>query len=304
MTKVAVALFHGIGSPEPTFAESMVQHLRSGTVPPEFDVVCQRIHWGPVLQDQQDELSRRINQDANLKWRGLRDFVIDSLGDAVSYHPTTSNRETYDTLHLRVAEQLFELGEAVGHDTPLCVVAHSFGSVIASNYFYDLQQHERSEPPKPFLSSALRAQVQTSPLAQGKTLAMFVTLGSPLALWSMRHGDFDKPINVPSWAFRARFPQIEGAWLNFYDANDVFAYPLGQLNQTYANLVADVPVSVGGLLTGWNPLSHCRYWRDRNVIQSVAVAVRDLGRQIAASEKAAEDPVDAEQFANFSVPAG
>ncbi len=290
MANVAVAMFHGIGSHPPTFALPMARQLecrKSTSADSPAEIVCRSVLWGPVLQDEQDQMVRQINENGKLKWSGLRELVIDSLGDAISYHPSTNTRVQYDAVHLQVAEQLFALGETVGHDAILCVVAHSFGSVIASNYFYDWQRDDRATQPTSSVSRELCERFAASPLTQGKTLAMFITLGSPLALWSLRQGDFDRPIDIPGPTFRSQYPNFDGGWFNFYDPDDVLAYPLSGVSDAYATLVSDIPVRVGSLLTGWNPLSHCQYWHNRSVIQYVSVAIKHLTRHITQQERVA-----------------
>ena len=57
---------------------------------------------------------------------------------------------------------------------------------------------------------------------------------------------------------------------NFYDKDDVLAFPLKGVNEAYRKAVTkDIAVNVGGLLTSWNPLSHLNYDSDNEVITPI-----------------------------------
>src|SRR5439155_14029056 len=176
-------------------------------------------------------------------------------------------------------ETLRELAEAAEPDAPLCIVAHSLGTVIASNYFYDLLTERATA--KKLVPRTVHERTTHTPLELGETLAHFYTLGSPLALWALRYPDFGTPIAVPAPALARHHPGLDGEWVNFYDQDDLIAYPLRDLGPKYARAVAaDVAVRLGGLLVSWNPLVHPWYWNDTRVIDPIAAALARTWRRV------------------------
>ena len=119
-------------------------------------------------------------------------------------------------------------------ESPLCVIAHSLGTVITSDHFYDLQQGKR------------KADQLENPLVKGDTLTFFYTMGSPIALWRIGYDEFDHRIEVPARRMKERYPNI-GKWVNFYDKDDIIGYPLEPLYGS--EFVSDQQVNVGGLLS-------------------------------------------------------
>ena len=110
------------------------------------------------------------------------------------------------------------------------MIAHSLGSVIASDHFYDLQQGKR------------KAELLENPLVKGETLTLFYTMGSPIALWSISYDEFDRPIEVPAKSIKERYPNT-GEWINFHDKHDIIAYPLEPLYGS--EFVKDQQANVG-----------------------------------------------------------
>jgi hypothetical protein len=268
--KIAVAVVHGVGSQKVTFAKQLAEavkhrfaHELAGAVPdPEEELQIRGVYWARVLQDQEDDLKARTEAVGGLHWDELRDIFIDLGGDAVAYQPDESgDRGTYIEIHKTFAGTLKHLAEEAGDDAPLCVIAHSLGTVIASNYIYDLQTGKT--PPE---VSALGT---GTPLELGKTLTLLYTMGSPIAVWSLRQPDFGTPIEFPPAALGG--PGLASAeWTNMFDHDDVIAYPLRGLNAKYAKAVKeDLQVNVGNLFVNWSPLTHTRYWTDRQVIARV-----------------------------------
>jgi hypothetical protein len=185
------------------------------------------------------------------------------------------DRTVYDGVHAIFAQTLRSLAAEAGDRAPLCVVAHSLGSVIASNYFYDLQKGVD------MISEPVRDQMGDTPLERGETFSHFYTLGSPIAIWSLRYADFGVPIAVPSPRLSEHHPHLEGEWVNFYDENDVCGFPLKTLNSKYRERVkADVAVNVGGLLTSWNPASHLGYFEDKDIVGPIAKALARAWRSV------------------------
>lgn len=219
-------------------------------------------------------LFRSIPGIPQLHYPTLRWLVTSFVGDAVGYQLTPSDRTLYDAVHRVFARTLRELTSEAGEDAPLCIIAHSLGTVFASNYFYDLASEREGR--KPLVATAVRELMQETPLERGETLLDFYTLGSPLALWTLRYPDFGVPIRVPSPLLAAHHPSLrgEGEWVNYHDRDDLIAYPLKRLSPLYAEAVThDREVSVGPFWVSWNPLVHPWYWNDDAVIDPIAASL-------------------------------
>ena len=273
--KIAVAIIHGVGAQNAKFAEPMAEEITERfakqlpkTVEnPKGELVIVPIHWAPVLQTAQTRLWRKVNQNSNLDWTRLRRYMIDFVGDAIAYQPSPREKTKYDAIHARVAKSLNTLANEAGPKAPLCVIAHSLGTVVASNYFYDLTVPRARK----LLPTAVKREMGQSALERGDTLTWFHTLGSPLALWSLRYANFGTPITVPSAKLVKHHPTIKGGWINFYDNDDVIAYPLKSINDAHRKAIKeDREINVGGILSSWNPMSHNQYWTDNDVTKPIA----------------------------------
>jgi alpha-beta hydrolase superfamily lysophospholipase len=217
-------------------------------------------------------LVRSLPGNPGFHFPTLRWLIVHYLGDAITYQAGAVDRELYDDVHRVLAAALHDLAVDAGPAAPLCVVAHSLGSVVTSNFFYDLQVagglHESRSAG---LAPRVAAELDDTPLERGETLAWLHTLGSPLALWAQRHPDFGVPITVPHPALADLHPRAGGEWINSWDPDDVIASPLRRLNDRYAAAVAeDRPVAVAPWWLGWTPLAHPFYWNDRRVMTPIA----------------------------------
>ncbi len=263
--KIAVALVHGIGRQAPEFAEEVndaIQHICHGTC--GEDIVIKPVYWAPAMQQKEDALWNRLVTGGAMGLRNIRRLAIDYVADALAYQPTADDRKTYDDIHVIYAQTLRALAEEAGEKAPLCIVSHSLGTVITSNYIYDLQKPQ-------LISDQVRAEMVDTPLERGETLNLLYTLGSPIALWSLRYRDFGRPIRIPAPQLTDYYPDLQSAWVNMYDKDDLIGFPLRELNAAYEKAVsADKQVNVGNLLTEWNPLSHTGYLDDQDVIRPIA----------------------------------
>lgn len=229
-------------------------------------------------------LIRRLTWVRDFHFPTLRWLIVHYVGDAVAYQINSTDQVLYDGVHAVVASTLRELAKEAGDDAVLCVIAHSLGTVIASNFFYDLQVEAGCfDVSKKLLKQRTRENLGSGPLEQGETLTFLYTLGSPIALWTGRFPDCGVPIHVPDPRAAGYHQEIGGEWVNIYDRDDLVATPLKRLNALWAKQVTeDRPMSVGPWWLGWTPLSHPWYWNDRRVLdpiaQSLARAWRALGR--------------------------
>lgn len=263
--KIATAIIHGIGRQTDDFAKEMEGKLKDQfakrlkklnlSIPdPASQLVIKPICWAEIFEEPESKLWEKF-QGRDLDYIFLREAMIHVFADAIAYQKSPTKKNFYKKIHDKIDGKLKELAFETGDgESPLCVIAHSLGTVIASDHFYDLQLGKRANEPL------------ENPLMKGETLTLFFTMGSPISLWSISYDDFDSPIEVPARRIKERYPNL-GKWINFYDRDDIIAYPLEPLYGS--EVVEDRQVNAGGLLTGWNPLSHGSYWTDNDVIKPI-----------------------------------
>ena len=220
-------------------------------------------------------LVRNLPGSPDFHFPTLRWLIVHYLGDAISYQAGAVDRALYDGVHRILARSLHDLATEAGPDAPVCVLAHSLGSVVASNFFYDLQVagglHESGSAG---VAPEVAAELDDTATERGETLSWLYTLGSPLALWAQRHPDFGTPITVPHPDLERRHPGLGGEWVNVWDPDDVIASPLRPLNEHYAAAVGeDRPIAVAPWWLGWSPLAHPYYWNDRRVVTPIATSL-------------------------------
>ncbi|MFC3039572.1 chemotaxis protein [Virgibacillus xinjiangensis] len=238
-------------------------------------MVFEPVYWSDIFASEQEKLWGRLQENADLDYASLRRFVIEFLADAVAYQPAANGKLNYDKVHAVLASALHRLREKAGPTAPLCVIAHSLGSIVASNYYYDLQYNRDNR------DQIMLQMIGSSPLERCDTMTLFYTMGSPMALWTLRYMDFGLPIHVPSPFITTYHPELNGEWVNFYDRDDVLAFPLKPVNEAFDSAVSeDIAVNAGGLFTGWNPLSHLSYDKDEQVAGRIACGLARTWKKI------------------------
>jgi hypothetical protein len=274
---IAVAIVHGVGSQKARFADVFARRTArrfarlSGAAPGTLAI--RGVHWAPALERAQRRVWSRALRGGPLRWPATRRWVALAAADAIAYGAAPGERRVYDEVHALFSAALRRLADDAGGAAPLCIVAHSLGTVIASDHLYDL-----SADPARLLGPRTREATGATPLERGETLALLFTLGSPLLLWALRHPGMDRPLRVPAAAVAGLPPSATG-WTNLYDPDDPLGWPLRSAGPAYARAVrADVPVDVGPAWARWNPCSHLGYWRSRAIVERVARALAALHR--------------------------
>jgi pimeloyl-ACP methyl ester carboxylesterase len=269
--KVGVLFIHGMGSTLDDFAHDAIQELRnrlSGKGLNREDIAWESVFWAPVLGARETQLWVDLSADNDLNWAKLRKFFINGFGNATAYQSVRDRRnDVYGKIHDTVHDSLRELRTKLGgQDKPLIVIAHSLGSVIMSNYIWDRQKGRDAE------------RYGANPFERMETLAGLITLGSSIPLFTLAH-DPVACIEFPPPGLPEKLSQ-KAKWLNFYDSDDVLAWPLRPLSLNYAETVSeDIEVSVGNILTSWNPASHAAYWNDDNVIKPASYLIASILEQ-------------------------
>lgn len=268
MEKLGVAVIHGVGSQDANafrerveeMAEQVGDRLRQQGKDPD-DVAWEPIYWAADLESRQVRYLSQARAQNDLDFVSLRKLVVRVLGDAAAYQHRPGRivgTRTYDQIHGIVRASVERLYQQLDQqDRPLVVLAHSLGSVIISNYVWDLQNDLVQPPPQ-------------NSFERMETLVGFVTFGSTLPLFSFAY-DPAVPITFPPQPLADELKQ-KARWINFFDSDDVLGYPLKQISPGYQNLAAleDREIRVGSILSGWNPAAHQGYWNDRDFTRPVA----------------------------------
>lgn len=301
--------------------EGFAKELGDDGPDPEDAIVIEPVNWAPCLEARQRELFDRVFPEGagpyfdgeisstikkinagssqslapllmsltrytvpplrSLHYPTGRWMMVHFVGDAIAYD-RSANPANYVAVHEAFARALAALARRAGGEAPLCVIAHSFGTVLVSDYFYDQQEAARG---RVLSAEPVRKAMGPSALARGDTLAWLYTMGSPLALWSLRYpkAELARPIDVPGKQIVDQYPDIQSEWVNVYDKSDVMAYPLKPLSVEYDHAVTeDRAVSLKGFPVAVTPLVHPFYWAERSVMEPIGrrlgAAWRELNR--------------------------
>lgn len=278
--KVALITVHGMGSTPPDYNAELTREL-ADRLGADFD----QVHVGSVFyQNILEPNERRVWERVadQVRWDDLRRFLLFGFADAAGLE---SGKElphsVYTQAQVRIARELYLAFQAAGPDAPVIFLAQSLGGQVTSCYFWDSIKARAEEEVSvglwrnfPENQAEIFGADAPTPEAlrfiQGATLRTLVTTGCNIPIFVAAHAKADvRPIR-PNDAF---------TWLNFYDKDDVLGWPLAPLSAEYAQVVRDHSINAAGGALGWisaswNPTSHARYWRDRDVLGPLEQAIR------------------------------
>jgi hypothetical protein len=193
--------------------------------------------------------------------RALRKFLTFFLGDVVAYVS-----EDVNFIRRTVWQQMWEKLEIPlkEENATYSIIAHSLGSAIAFDYLFSLfKKNELFVPePKPNITP------EEIGLLQDQFRHLF-TFGSPIGLFMMQKGslwDDEEPFSTIYNPVRSQ----GRVWRNFYDRDDLIAYPLAQLfslnqqdNQDCQ--LEDISVETGFLVFD----AHTNYWQNQKLAREI-----------------------------------
>ena len=275
--KLGVLIIHGIGSQDDKFANPMIEELE-GRISGHALIRWQPVYWADLLSKRESKLLNKLFpeekrshwfDDQSSLWFQLRKFVMNYIGDATAYRyipisssQTKKTNETYDRIHDRVHNAIVKLRKRLGSaDKPVIVMAHSLGSVIMSDYLWDRQKKQDGDP------------YGNNKFERMETLAGLITFGSPIPLFTVGYNPV-RSITFPPDKLHDNL-QVKAKWLNFYDAHDVFGWPLKPFYKKDC-ASEDKQISVGSIFTRWNILCHSKYWTDNNFTEPVAKYISEI----------------------------
>ena len=182
-----------------------------------------------------------------------RYFLTVFMGDVVSYSSGEGERRLRNFVYR-------QLDKIVRKDAAsFSILAHSLGSIIAYDYLFDLFGKGRSK----------RRKVRTD---GRQRLEHFFTTGSPIALFLLRKAHLMLDVSALASNPIGLHPP-KGQWINFWDRQDVVAYPLERF---FPRVVKDRLVDTGSLIFN----SHLGYWHNREVAEAVADAFLGKKRRL------------------------
>lgn len=275
-TKLAVVLIHGIGGSRETWAEPIIQKLNSrvlaelktflkGGAPSVISevLITRSVYWKTVFEKPQSDLQKILDAYFKTLVGGMKFFLsfvggwLTSfyrkqnkittffIGDIIGYMTKEGQTGVYEKIDDALNAALSEI--PAEKRVPLSFISHSLGTVINSQYIYDKTDAQRKKGMN-FMHERL-------------TVTNLFTVGSPLALFSMKFGgpdSFKQPVVMEDGS---------GRWLNFLEKEDPISMPLRPLNAEYERAVnADIQVSAGWLFG----VVHTEYFEKSNTLDTIA----------------------------------
>lgn len=298
---VAIVAIHGMGnlegissipeSDELVFSNAMRERLvkrinrDQGAGHFERNFAWREVVYGPILQQRQTEYLKKI--EPKLRWDSFRKFVLYNLADAASYRWLGSSHEpgAYQKIHAQIDKVMSELEGDIEPGAPVIILGYSLGCYIITNHIWDHHKgagviHEGDTP------SSFRAM---------KQVAALMTFGCNIPVFSFAHaGNSISAISAPN----TELPEVlqrETWWENYYDRDDILAYPLGVIEGDYSRLVdtkqlVERQINAGGLISGATPLSHVKYWTDDDILSAAERLLISVFEQYQSAKQAVRAP--------------
>ncbi len=267
MKRLAIAVIHGLGSEEEFYSVELKHRITEEYVKGaegrlEDDLLFFEIYWADLVRDELEAFRKKANYKGDLAYQNLRQIMTDTQALALLYTPGT---EVYEAINNRIKDGMrkFASHRRVNPDeTPLVVLAHSYGGVMMSHFIKSMQDGKS----------------QLSNFETMKTLVGYVTFGNPQGMYTLNGLDSElgHSCKITGEALPADLAK-RSRWYNFYDKDDIVAYPLKGLSDEFnKNVDGDFEINVGSAATSWNPACHTGYWEDKDFYKPVADFIGEL----------------------------
>ncbi|MDQ7050602.1 MAG: hypothetical protein Q9M92_14150 [Enterobacterales bacterium] len=267
MKRLAIAVIHGLGSEDEFYSVELKhriteEYIKGAEGRLEDDLLFFEIYWADLVKEELESFRNKANYKGDLAYQNLRQIMTDTQALALLYSPGT---EIYEAINNRIKDGMrkFSSHRRVDpNETPLVVLAHSYGGVMMTHFIRTMQNSESD----------------LSNFETMKTLAGYVTFGNPMGMYSLQGIDSElgKSCKITGSALPEDLAK-RSRWYNFYDKDDIVAYPLKGLSADFeANVDADFEINVGSPATSWNPACHTGYWEDKDFYKPVAEFIGEL----------------------------
>jgi len=299
--EIAVITIHGMGRADQNYYKGFEKRLQKKLGTKWDQVAFGHIYYQDILDNNEVQVYKKMKKAktpfATLAWSWIREFLIFFLADPASLENGKSDKESsYYLTQEKIATELQSIYDQLGRDKQkkILVIAHSLGAHVISSYIWDASYsqylgHDIPEAKKTHVGiwgstkyvteHQLDKDQDEIEFLSLKNLYRFYTCGCNIPLFVAGHS-YIAPIKQPN-------PDFE--WLNFYNKNDVFGWPLQPLegskaakdpeymdHPTYNELVQDSEIPAGNWWQFWNPFSHLGYWTDDHFIDPIAKELKSL----------------------------
>jgi hypothetical protein len=267
MKRLAIAVIHGLGSDEEFYSVELKHRITEEYVNGaegrlEDDLLFFEIYWADLVREELQAFREKANYKGDLAYQNLRQIMTDTQALSLLYRPGT---EAYEAINNRIKDGMRKFAShrrVIPEETPLVVLAHSYGGVMMSHFIKSMQDHESD----------------LSNFETMKTLAGYITFGNPQGIYAMDglHSELGHSCKITGSALPDDLKK-RARWYNFYDKDDIVAYPLKGLSDDYnAHVDGDFEINVGSAATSWNPACHTGYWEDKDFYKPVAEFIGEL----------------------------
>jgi hypothetical protein len=280
MSKVALLTVHGMGETDVGYASDLFDRLARRIGARWIDVSTHSVYYQDILQGNEAEVWRRIDDQAKVRYDNLRKFLLFGFADAAGLENGKEQPDSvYVDAQVEIASMLYDACRQLGGSGPVVVISQSLGCQVFSSYLYDAQKSASGHSASVGIwrdidEYAARITQSDQPLSadekaflQGGTVQAWITTGCNIPMFVAAHKQMSiKPIDPPTPNFK---------WLNLYDPDDILGWPLRPLGNGYETLVEDRAMDAGEgavewILKSWNPMSHTAYWSDKDVLNPLA----------------------------------
>lgn len=257
LANLKVIFIHGVDHQTTNYSHRLFQRVLTqvqkklkhrGLPDAEIRGLCDRIvhhevMWADLTTDLTNRYCQLQYQKSRWPWTSLLKGVDPFAMQIMQYIKDKGNKESGPMNILREVDQDIQkiflqtnIGPFVpGHDKHAIVVAHSMGCVIAFDYLFCFRDPCRLDP--------------------SVTIHSFITLGSPLPLFTSAMGHPDSKLKLP--------PNLK-RWVNILSTQDGVA----RYTQPFFK---EIPIDEKNLFTGFFPIqAHAGYWRSNRVAGWIA----------------------------------
>jgi hypothetical protein len=242
------------------------------------------VNWGNVTYEAKKTVFKSAFPHLEIKdfsawdltdirnFRALRHFVSFFLGDVTAYVSCNDNN---------IRRTIWQQIQPFIIDRHYSLIAYSLGSVIAFDYLFNLFIEQTIFLPEYTENhQKLSSKIEEDISKYQDNFRHLFTCGSPIGLFMLRKGEIWKDgknfSDIINPVKSEPEKEINRNWLNFYDRQDILAYPLKNLfdrnPNNYEAAIEDILIDTGDFIID----SHTQYWHDRKMAQEIAKVLSQI----------------------------